>query len=121
MLPPKPKLLIAARRGLPEVFQSSGFESGWRAGEESASIRSPLRGMGGRVSFAMACVSFRRLARPATVIRWPVLALSEPMGSSRSVPKTLNAAAISTLSPTGVPVAWHSRKSRLSGAMPASA
>ena len=66
--------------------------------------------VGARLDLAWSLAQLDRLATiaaPAAVTRWPRLPLSEP--SIAPVPTTARVLCSSVASPTGVPVAWHSR------------
>lgn len=111
-VPPKPKAETAARRG-PGVsgqgravrtsVASPTFPSGEETGRSTPMV-------GGITPSSMARTTFRRLLRPPTVSRWPMLPLTDPSrGTSPWAPKNSATDSASVVSPTGVPVAWHSR------------
>ena len=85
LLPPNPKLLIAARLGDLSLRQGEGADKTSRLECWICSNKIPETGVGGRLSRSIAPVSFNILAKPATVIRWPVFAFREPMGRCSSL------------------------------------
>ncbi len=126
-MPPKPKPLIAARRGSFSPRRIHG--SFWRKTRNGLPSRA-IFGPGwrkfdvcGNTPRSMASRVLIKLAPPAAVSRWPMLAFTAPSThwpGRLATPRQSSARlANSTASPTGVPVAWHSIKSTWSGDQPA--
>ena len=80
LLPPKPKLLMAARLIFFED-QGSHLVCGYKLESLKLEFSAPSIRVGGKVSCSSANVSLSKLANPATVIVWPVLDFTEPTGS----------------------------------------
>jgi hypothetical protein len=112
-VPPKPKALTAARG-----FSSKSGQSTVKAGrlDRLTTPHFDSRGfarliVGGILRFFMHREAFIMPAMPALVSRCPRLDFTEPArGAAPFAPKKASAESISTLSPRGVPVAWHSTK-----------
>ena len=120
LLPPKPKALTAARRGVDGSTSHGSGACSMRNGVPSMASSGCSTGReGGRVPVRIAPSTLSRPATPATVIRWPRFDFNEPMGRSATSPKISAELAISMASPTGVPVAWHSSREMSLGFRPA--
>ncbi len=126
MIPPKPKALTAARRGRPGARGSQGSAADSTRRPPSAGIvpgaGSRKFAVGGRTPRPMARRTFMSPAAPAPVRRWPTLDLTEPTTQGEDAPAlSSRRERISSPSPTGVPVAWHSTRSGSPASQPAAA
>ena len=110
---------IAARRGPSDVHGSASRRR--RNPCCSIASRGSSQGVGGRISASNALSILRRLATPEAVIGWPMLPLSEPIVGFGPSPQMRASDSSSTVSPRGVPVAWHSMKAMSAGVRPACA
>ncbi len=119
LLPPKPKLLIAARRG-PPVSHASGSSRRRKPCSPIASSGSS-HGVGRKSPASNEPSTLRRLATPDAVIGWPMLAFSDPITGLGPSPHAVARLSSSTRSPRGVPVAWHSTYETSAGRRPACA
>ncbi len=129
-VPPKPKLLTAARRGRPSGAGQSMRSVATLKGLVAQSMRG-FRSLtlidGGMMPCSRARTALRTPAAPAADFRWPMLdftepTLIEPGGTVLSV-MALNASMTlvnSTGSPTGVLVPWASRYPMVVGSTPTS-
>ena len=129
LIPPNPKPFTAARRGTSAPRRCHGWlccriVNGLSARRTLSEGRSKLA-TGGSVPCCIASSVLMRPALPAAVSRWPMFdltALSTHWPLRQSPPcHRRDKLANSTASPTGVPVAWHSIKSTMSGVQPACA
>lgn len=123
-MPPKPNELIPARRGLCglaiqgllAVLTYSGV-----APMPSAGLTMPHR-VGGSTLWCRARLVLIRPAMPAAGMQWLIIDFTEPMATLPSrpwrSPSTLRKAAISVLSPSGIPVPWASTSEMLAGSTP---
>lgn len=112
LVPPKPKAETAPRRGSSPRGHSrpvrTSVSSPTRPSLEATGRSTPM--VGGMWPLPMARMTLSMLLSPATVRRWPMLPLTEPIsGTLPASPKNAATESASVESPMGVPVAWHSR------------
>src|SRR3989338_6687802 len=115
-MPPKPKALTAARRGvlLWREAKSSHFDCTLKGLPESFTLGPGFEklAVGGRLLFWKESRTFIIPAAPAAVSRWPIFDFTEPSAHWPALqprsPQRVFRLSTSTGSPAGVPVAWHS-------------
>ncbi len=112
LVPPKPNADTAPRRGPSPAGQSrpvrTRLAEPTRPSLEETGCSTPI--VGGMYPWPIARTTLSMLLRPATVSRWPMLPLTEPIsGVLPAAPKNSATEPASVASPIGVPVAWHSR------------
>ena len=125
LMPPKPKESTPARRGAP-----SGAIQGMASVLTNSRVRSmPSSGLtashsvGGSTRWCSDRAVLIRPAMPAAGMQWLIIDFTEPMAmlpcapSSRA-PNTFFSAAISVLSPSGMPVPWASIIDTVDGSTP---
>ncbi len=106
-VPPRPNELTPARRGERSAGQGRAWVGTWNGPKSHCGLgRSKCR-LGGMVACVRARATLMSPARPATVLRWPKLLLTEPRAHDSVPPAAAKAwtrAATSMGSPKAVPL-----------------